>query len=183
MKLLKYFLLLLLPFLFGNVYSNPLDNFVNTLSEQDASIEWVKINTHNKISDKQAQIIVRNVYAQALSKNINPHMVLSMIKNESGFRDNVRSREGAIGLMQIIPRWHRDKLQGRSPINSVVSIEVGTTILSECLDKFKNNHLKSLNCYSGGGGLKYFTKIKTFQNDLKIFVKNINPTNILMAKS
>lgn len=182
MKLFKYFLLLLLPLFYGSVYSNPLDKFISSLNEQEISIQWVKKNSQSNLSDKEAYKIVTNVYAQAFSKNLNPHMVLSMIKNESGFKFNARSREGAMGLMQVIPKWHRDKLQGRSPNNPIVSIEVGTTILSDCLDKHKNNHLKSLNCYSGGGGQKYYNKIKTFQNDLKVFVKNTNTANLLIAK-
>lgn len=182
MKLLKYLLLLLLPVFYGNSFSNPLDHFVNSLYEQEASVEWVKKNSHNKISDSKAKLIVKQVYAQAYSKNLNPLMVLSMIKNESGFRDNVKSREGAIGLMQVIPKWHKDKISGRNPTNSLVSIEVGTSILSDCLNKHKNNHLKSLNCYSGGGGYKYYRKILFSQNDLKTFVKNTNTPNLLIAK-
>jgi soluble lytic murein transglycosylase-like protein len=179
LKFLKYFLLLTLSFLYGNSYSNPLDSFIGSLHEQEASVEWVKNNAHDNISDTHAHKIVINAYAQAFSKNLNPHMVLSIIKNESGFRDNVKSHEGALGLMQVIPKWHRDKFQGRSPTNSVVSIEVGTTILSDCLDKFNNNHFKSLNCYSGGGGNKYFSKVKMIQEDLKSFVKNMNTPNLL----
>lgn len=182
MKLFKYFLLLLLPFYCGITFSDPLDNFVNSLEEQEVSVQWVKKNSHYKLSDSQATKIVRHAYAQSYSKNLNPHMVLSMIKNESGFRENARSRENAQGLMQVIPRWHRDKLNGRSPTNPTVSIEVGTTILNDCLIKHKNNHLKSLNCYSGGGGIKYYSKIKTQQDSLKLFVKNTISYNIMMAQ-
>lgn len=181
LNFIKYFLLCVLPLFYGNSFADPLDSFINSFEEQEVSLQWVKKNSHYKISDEQAKKIVRNSYAQSFSKKLNPHMVLSMIKNESGFRQSVRSSEGALGLMQVIPKWHKDKLKGRNPTDIKVSIEVGTTILSDCLIKHKNNHLKSLNCYSGGGGQSYLQKIKRSQNDLGLFVKNMNTSNLLMA--
>jgi len=181
LKFIKYFLLFTLPLFIGNSYSNSLDVFINSFTEQEISVEWVKKNAQIKLSDNQVREIVKEVYAQSYSKDLDPHMVLSMIKNESGFRLKARSREGALGLMQVIPRWHKDKLKGRDPTDAAVSIDVGTTILNDCLIKHKNNHLKSLNCYSGGGGLAYFQKIKKHQDILVLFVKNMTSPNIVTA--
>ena len=37
---------------------------------------------------------------------INPAIFLRQINQESGFNPNARSSAGAVGIAQIVPRWH-----------------------------------------------------------------------------
>lgn len=134
---------------------------------KSALTEWVLDNAHTKLTNDKASSIVNTVYKYAQEHSIDPLLILSIIHNESGFRENVTSAHGAKGLMQVMPRWHKDKLRGRSPYSAHVSIEVGTKIIDDCLDKFNNNTMRALNCYSGGGGKKYQTKIASSHKKMR----------------
>lgn len=134
---------------------------------KEALSEWVQDNAHIKMSGEKAKTIVNIVYKYAQEHSIDPLLILSIIHNESGFRENVTSAHGAKGLMQVMPRWHKDKLKGRNPNTAQVSVEVGTKIIGDCLDKFKNSTNKALNCYSGGGGKTYQTKIASSHKKIR----------------
>ena len=182
MKFIKYFLLSTILFLSNVIAATPLDQMIFSLQEQTDLIEWVKDNAQIKLNDSDALKIIREAYAQGYSSNISPHLILAMIKIESGFRHKARSTEGATGLMQVIPKWHKDKLKNRNPTDVKVSIEVGTKILSDCFVKHNNNSLKALNCYSGGGGKKYFNKVFDYKQVITAFVNNTDTRNsVIMA--
>lgn len=134
---------------------------------KEALSDWVLDNAHTKMSTDKAKSIVNIVYRYAQEHSIDPLLILSIIHNESGFRENVTSAHGAKGLMQVMPRWHRDKIKGRNPNTAQVSVEVGTKIISDCLDKFNNSTTKALNCYSGGGGKTYQTKIASSHKKIR----------------
>ena len=97
-------------------------------------------------------------------------MLLAMIKTESGFRSKAKSSEGAVGLLQVIPRWHKDKLAGRNPYLNQVSIEVGSQILYDCFTKHNRNTVKALTCYSSNGGKRYFNSVSKNQVSIESYV-------------
>lgn len=183
MIFIKYFLLTLVFFLSTITSANPLDKMISSLEEQSDLIGWVKDNAQIKLNDSDALKIIREAYAQGYSSNINPHLILAVIKTESGFRHKAKSSEGALGLMQVIPRWHKDKIKNRNPTDMKVSIEVGTKVLSDCLIKHKNNNLKALNCYSGGGGKKYYNKVFSYKQVITAFVNNTDTRNSVVLAS
>lgn len=186
--------------------SNPLDDFIDNAqriaTEKEALVEWVADNSHNKVSIDKATRIVDAAYAHAADQKVDPLVILAMIKNESGFRAKVCSREGACSMMQIIPKYHRAKIAGRDINKLEVSIEVGSKILREYLDLSGDNLYKAMNRYSGGGGKAYYGRVakthKTlsrhiveyaFKSEKQIFARHdidkpiINPPsqNYLMA--
>lgn len=115
--------------------------------EQQAAIGWI---VAQNTSPALAQAIVLNTWRYAEAAHLDPHHILAMIRVESHFNPHAHSSEGAKGLMQVIPRWHRVALAKRSPYDPAVSIEVGTSIYSACLTKTSGNVHASLACYSGG---------------------------------
>lgn len=151
-----------------------LDKFINSLEEQSTIAEWVVQRAQVKLSQKEALSIVMDTYAYSLSSDLNPKLTLSLIRTESGFIKSAKSNHRAKGLMQIVEKWHKDKLKGRSPFNQTVAIEVGVKILKDCFDKHKQNTFKGLSCYSGGGGKKYHDKVIAFQKDLTGYISNSN---------
>lgn len=59
-------------------------------------------------------------------------MVLAIIEVESGYRKDALSSAGAVGLMQIIPGWHRDKIGHYGDIwNPETNVVVGIRYLAE----------------------------------------------------
>lgn len=91
---------------------------------------------------------------------LDPYLVAAVIKNESGFKIDARSKPGAIGLMQIMPetgRWIAnemgiedftvDKLE-----NPQINVRMGCWYLSELEYEFNNNWVLMLTAYNAGRG-------------------------------
>ena len=151
------FILAMLP-----AVANPvgyLDNQLIIQTEKQAIVQWIEDTTRGKVSEHKAKKIVDNVYAYAEKHEVDPVLVLAMMKNESTFNEKAVSREGARGLLQVIPKYHKDKLKGRNPHDVVVSIDAGIQVLKEYLADNGNNVRQALQKYSGGGGQRYIKKI------------------------
>lgn len=66
---------------------------------------------------------------------LDPLLLVAVMAIESGFNPIAESPMGAQGLMQVIPRFHQDKLEAVSSSNSlldpIVNIQVGALVLKE----------------------------------------------------
>ena len=155
--------------IFAAAQTDVMDMFVNSFDEQQVMAQWVVDNGPEDMTLEKAQGIVKHVYAQAYSNNLNPQLVLAMIKQESNFNKFAKSRAGAKGLMQVMPKWHRDKLKGRNPYSEKVSIEVGSIIFRDCLDRFSNNKRRAFSCYSGGAK-NYMSKVTNYQRHMVKYI-------------
>ena len=89
-----------------------------------------------------------------------PYLVTSVIKVESNFSPKVVSKQGAVGLMQLMPKtalWAAEKM-GIKNIkvedlqNPDLNIRIGTWYLSSLLDEFNNDVTLALAAYNGGRG-------------------------------
>ena len=67
--------------------------------------------------------------------DVDPLLVLAVISVESRFNPAARSGYGATGLMQVVPRFHREKLAehggDKALLDPHVNVQVGTQILKE----------------------------------------------------
>ena len=173
MKFIKQIILsLTLLFTAVSVNAYSLEDFLNSLSEQDIITQWIHNNSVKTVSLDKAKEITRVVFNESLNQDISQSLIIAIIRTESNFNERVVSKEGARGLLQVIPRWHKDKLKGRNPSNIFVSIEVGTKIIKDCMDKHNKNIAKSLNCYSGGGGNNYKKIVMSHQNNLNKYIQS-----------
>lgn len=79
--------------------------------------------------------IVETAYRTAAQVGLDPLLVLAVISVESRFNPIAESGMGARGLMQIIPKYHLDKLAAHGGEDAVLdpdsNIAVGTQILRE----------------------------------------------------
>lgn len=181
MKCIKSFIFFILTFFTIPVFANiqtvslnkedQLTNLIKLIEHKEKVVEWVKKNTTNKASTENASDIVYHTFNTSFTTGIDPTIILAIMRTESGFRTNAKSGYGAQGLMQVVPRFHKDKLKGESPFNIQTSIRVGTQVLTDCLRKHKGNSYKALNCYSGGGGSKYYRTVSGFKANLDNFLK------------
>lgn len=104
---------------------------------------------YKHISYEEALKIVQIVYKEARQHSIKPTLVIGLIAAESSFNRKARSAHGAMGLTQVVPKWHRDKIKGRNLFDPSINIEVGLKVLSACLKKYNRNTNRALACYNG----------------------------------
>lgn len=68
--------------------------------------------------------------------DVEPELILAVIQKESSMGLQLRSAYGAEGLMQVVKRFHRDKLeQGESLMRPDVNIRVGSRILQDYIEE------------------------------------------------
>ncbi|MFA5840490.1 MAG: transglycosylase SLT domain-containing protein [Candidatus Margulisiibacteriota bacterium] len=99
-----------------------------------------------------------SVAYQAAIYNVDPYLILAVIREESRFNTAARSRSSARGLMQIMPSTGRAIAKdlkytryGTSKLNDPkVNIDMGTYYLSNLLRRFNGNPYLALAGYNGG---------------------------------
>ena len=81
------------------------------------------------------QLFVDEAHDAADEWDLDPLLVLAVISVESRFDPAARSGYGATGLMQVVPRFHREKLAehggDKALLDPRVNVQVGTQILKE----------------------------------------------------
>lgn len=137
-------------------------------SEKEAITQWLANKYSSWVNYEAAKQIVDSVYVNSLINDLNPVLVMALMEKESRFQPKARSSAGAVGLMQVMPRIHRKKFDGRNPYSRDANIEVGIEIFRECLTSRKGNVNKALNCYSGGA--KYNDGVKKSHDEIKNYV-------------
>ena len=131
-------------------------------SEIDA---WISEQSHDKISIHQATKFRTVAFKYSFRYDVDPFLVLAIMRVESGFRPNVVSSHGAIGVMQVIPRWHPEKVKSRSLKNIEVGTEVGVRVIAEYMKKHKTVK-KALWAYSGGS-YEYANRVISVKTSLQ----------------
>lgn len=114
--------------------------------------------------------IVRAAYSEASRKGLSPLLLLAMIEKESSLKPSAVNPSGAVGLMQVVPKYHSDKIkQAAHPEglrNPETNIRVGTEILAQYLAGDPGNMEKALQRYSGNAR-GYSRQVYGFKKDLE----------------
>lgn len=92
--------------------------------------------------------------------DLDPYLVMSVIRTESGFKENVRSNKNAIGLMQITPdtaSWAAEKMNIYDFKDSMLNdprfnIQMGCWYMKDLKNEFNGNIDLVLAAYNGGRG-------------------------------
>ncbi len=88
-----------------------------------------------RIGAASAQQAVSGAYLAGGEVGLDPLLVLAVIGVESSFDPAAESGAGAKGLMQIVPAWHRARLDEYGGeerlLDPLVNIAVGTRILND----------------------------------------------------
>lgn len=128
-------------------------------------------------TDKRAEdriLIVKTIQAEevkqkdyieetAESYGISPKLVKAIIEVESGGNSNAVGDNGnSLGLMQIQPRYHAQRLkEGESLLDPKVNVRVGCEILSEIMAKYGTLD-EALTVYNAGhdtGSREYANRV------------------------
>jgi soluble lytic murein transglycosylase len=107
-------------------------------------------------------------------------LVFAVIREESGFRPDVVSRAGAIGLMQLMPRTAqyvgqliRLEVDLDQLFDPDLNILLGTTYLKRLLRQYEGNLYYALAAYNGGPTNVNRWRRKLGNTDIDFFVESI----------
>lgn len=100
------------------------------------------------------------VAEQAAAYNVDPLLVLALMRQESSFDPRAQSGATARGLTQVVPatartiaaRLGRDDFADRDLFKPSVSIEFGTWFLQQLLGDYRGRIFPALAAYDAGGG-------------------------------
>ena len=92
------------------------------------------------------------------ARGLDPYMVASLIRQESGFRPDAISYSNAYGLMQLLPSVGRTMARKaglrhfstRDLLNPVINIELGTLYLKQLMNEFNGNSEYAFAAYNAG---------------------------------
>ena len=106
--------------------------------------EYIKA-VNKRLTNGEAEMFARYALQYADEFDLDAHLYLALIKVESGFQPELKSSAGAIGLTQVIPRWHQNKIEeGRTRLGVYsmyepkLNLYVGARTLREMLDLSSN---------------------------------------------
>jgi hypothetical protein len=80
---------------------------------------------------------------------LDPDLVTSVIRAESGFNIRARSPKGAQGLMQLMPQT-ATQLGVKNAFDPQANVEAGTRYLRELLERYDFDLIKALAAYNAG---------------------------------
>lgn len=96
---------------------------------------------------------------ECVTNNIDPYLVLAVIKAESGFNEDVTSSKEAKGLMQIIDstaeEMYEDDLMDFNAqylYNEELNIALGTKYLGTLIKRYNGNYYLAIIAYNAGMG-------------------------------
>lgn len=103
------------------------------------------------VSSPRAPVADLNEVIGAASSrnNIDPDLVRSLIRAESGFNPKAISPKGAQGLMQLMPQTAA-QLGVEDPLDPGANVEGGTRYLKTLLGLYNNDLIKALAAYNAG---------------------------------
>ena len=122
----------------------------NLTLEQRRVARWIA--HRHRVSVGAVEQLVAASFETAGTYRLDPYLLLAVISIESGFNPLAESAQGAVGLMQIMPKAHLDKLQqfggSKLALDPWVNMQVGAQILREYLDRF-GSEMAALRAYVG----------------------------------
>jgi soluble lytic murein transglycosylase len=108
------------------------------------------------------QALYPTLYIEAIEnwsqqRQLNPLLVISVIRQESRFEPKIHSSAGAVGLMQVMPetsKWVAENIGVKkySLENPNDNVKLGTWYLDEIHDRYKNNSMLAIASYNAGSG-------------------------------
>jgi soluble lytic murein transglycosylase-like protein len=119
-------------------------------NEQRAVTEFIA--KRYRVSEAAVSGYVAAAYRAGKEHSLDPLLILAVMAVESRYNPVAESTVGAKGLMQVIPKYHLDKLTDHGGEHALlepeVNIEVGAQILREYQRRFQDTET-ALQMYAG----------------------------------
>lgn len=115
------------------------------------------------------------IRAEAAKQNLDPYLVASIIRQESGFEPTTVSNAGAVGLMQIMPHEAvtmagvtREQL-----FDPATNIAVGALEISQKIARMNGNETLAIAAYNAGEEAVNRWLARTPLDDIDVFIESI----------
>ncbi|MBN1625115.1 MAG: lytic transglycosylase domain-containing protein [Deltaproteobacteria bacterium] len=105
-----------------------------------------------KALNKDRVKIRKHLMMIAIELDLDPRLALSMAKVESGYNPESVSPKGAVGVLQVMPKyaWHDFRITREMLFDPKVNIRVGLSRMKSLLDRFNHDLDLSLAAYNAG---------------------------------
>lgn len=138
--------------------------------------DWV--TSSYRVSEEVIEPVLVQAEDSARKAGVDPILLVAMMAVESSFNPLAESRAGAQGLMQVIPRFHKDKIGSDAAedalFDPLFNVEVGTLVLVEGLRRFGS--LQAALQYYGGArndpAARYSKKVLALKQRIKAVVRS-----------
>ena len=127
-----------------------------------------------RVPEPRARRIVVEAVRNGQRHQLEPELILAIIAIESTFNERAVSRAGARGLMQVMPRYHRDKVREiggtQALFDPAKNIHTGSRILAKYLNGQSGDLRRALLRYNGSLHMRrspYANKVMRVYRDLR----------------
>lgn len=127
----------------------------------------VDSNMHSRAASME-----KDIQDAAKKYGVPVSLLRGLIATESGFRNGLTSRAGAVGPAQIVPKWNRKYMQEHNINTQRGNIMIGAAHLADDLAASGGDTTEALRRYNGGTGAgryttenqQYASKVYAYQN-------------------
>lgn len=138
--------------------------------EMERVRDWV--SDRYRVPSETLEPVLAAAEEAGRDRGIDPLLIVAIMAVESSFNPRAVSHMGAQGLMQVIPRYHQDKIGKKRGKNALFdpefNVHVGTQVLHETITRYGSVQ-RALQAYNGSLGdpsMRYPRKVMAMKKRL-----------------
>ena len=135
---------------------NHLEEFERITSLKDELLKRDWVDERVDLEELDYILVLTQQLSEQCFENVTPALALAVISIESAFRGECQSPKGAEGLMQVVPRYHRERIEKYIYEENVdlydtrLNVMVGMDYLNDILTETEGDLVWALMYYNGG---------------------------------